>query len=119
LILAQQYLRAGESGGQPPQSRRFAKVGPRPPARSVWTAAALAPLFGRPAAIICQPYTPDGNVSFSKFFTVAAVCERRFRRSQTAATIKLIQHPPGAFHDSALMFELFLTFVVHCFKLLV
>jgi hypothetical protein len=33
-----------------------------------------------------------GNLSFSKFFTVAALCERRFRRSQTAATIKLIHY---------------------------
>jgi hypothetical protein len=32
-----------------------------------------------------------GNLSFSKFFTVAALCERRFRRSQTAA-IKLIHY---------------------------
>jgi hypothetical protein len=31
-----------------------------------------------------------GSASFSNFFTVAALCERRFRRSQTAATIKLI-----------------------------
>jgi hypothetical protein len=31
-----------------------------------------------------------------KFFSVTALCERRFRRSQTAATIKLIQHPSRA-----------------------
>jgi hypothetical protein len=47
LILAQQCLRPNESGGQPPQSRRFAPVEIIWQSRSVWTAVALAPLFGK------------------------------------------------------------------------
>src|ERR1035438_7074280 len=46
LILVQLW-RTGDSGGQPPQSQRFAPFGDARQSRSVWTAVALAPLSHR------------------------------------------------------------------------
>jgi pimeloyl-ACP methyl ester carboxylesterase len=67
LVSSVRSAPADESGGQPPQSRRFARARSSGWSRSGWTAATLAPLARGFAAIVCQRHNP------AKIFLAAAL----------------------------------------------
>jgi hypothetical protein len=60
---------ADESGGQPPQSRRSAPYQSLSTSRSVWTAVALAPLFG--SGIVCRLNGTPSIARLESAFTFA------------------------------------------------